>query len=223
MNTNLTLFVTANMLVFQSLMGIANAENREINVAEYLMPVEKEVALARSAAPDFVSRDATVLVLTRNGYVEHVNGTNGFVCIVLRSWGEAFFRPDRAYNPETIDPECMNPAAAEAILPVQLLRAELGLKGTDPLVIKSTVQEKFRTGEIERIQGVGFSYMLSNRMTRHRPHIMFYIPDSEGAESFGNRPGESQLVYVIGGKDEPYIAAVTVHEERGIDPVGEVE
>jgi hypothetical protein len=44
-----------------------------------------EIALARSAAPDAISRDAEVLVLGRNGYQTAVTGKNGFVCVVERS------------------------------------------------------------------------------------------------------------------------------------------
>ena len=45
-----------------------------------------EIALARSAAPEAISRDATVLVLGRHGYETAVEGKNGFVCVVERAW-----------------------------------------------------------------------------------------------------------------------------------------
>src|ERR1700691_4846651 len=41
-----------------------------------------EIALARTAAPPSISRDATVMVLGRHGYETAVEGKNGFVCIV---------------------------------------------------------------------------------------------------------------------------------------------
>ena len=44
-----------------------------------------EIDLARSAAPPSVARDATVMVLGRQGYETAVKGTNGFVCNVDRS------------------------------------------------------------------------------------------------------------------------------------------
>lgn len=47
--------------------------------------VAEEVALARSAANDAVSRDAEVLVLGSQGYETAAKGTNGFVCMVERS------------------------------------------------------------------------------------------------------------------------------------------
>src|SRR5216117_4448400 len=57
------------------------------DLAPYLMADgAAEVALARTAAPTHVSDSATVLVLTRNGFVEAARGTNGFTCLVLRSF-----------------------------------------------------------------------------------------------------------------------------------------
>src|SRR6266436_9582603 len=53
---------------------------------QYLMDRNAETAMARSAAPPSVSKDATVLVLGRHGYETAVEGKNGFVCAVGRSW-----------------------------------------------------------------------------------------------------------------------------------------
>ncbi|UGB44256.1 hypothetical protein LQ772_09580 [Frateuria edaphi] len=55
-------------------------------VKAYLMERGEEIALARSAAPASISRDATVLVLTPTGYETAVTGTNGFV------WGSPGFQ-----------------------------------------------------------------------------------------------------------------------------------
>ena len=49
-------------------------------VEEYLMMDRNaEIALARTAAPESISQDATVLVLGRQGYEKAVEGKNGFV------------------------------------------------------------------------------------------------------------------------------------------------
>ena len=54
---------------------------------QYLMEDRNsEIALARSAAPESISRDAEVMVLGRHGYETAIKGTNGFVCMVERSW-----------------------------------------------------------------------------------------------------------------------------------------
>jgi hypothetical protein len=53
---------------------------------QYLMARDAEIALARSAAPDSISKDAEVMVLGQHGYETAVKGKNGFVCIVERGW-----------------------------------------------------------------------------------------------------------------------------------------
>src|SRR6516225_5290222 len=62
-------------------------------IEQYLMEKNAEIQLARSAAPDSISRDATVLVLGRQGYETAVEGRNGFVCMVERGWMAAFDWP----------------------------------------------------------------------------------------------------------------------------------
>ena len=54
-----------------------------------LLPREREISLARSAAPAEVSREATVMILTERGFEVAEQGTNGVTCVVNRS------HPDR--------------------------------------------------------------------------------------------------------------------------------
>src|SRR5262249_56164750 len=49
---------------------------------QYLMDRNDEIALARSAAPPSIAKDATVLVLGKDGFETAVQGTTGFVCNV---------------------------------------------------------------------------------------------------------------------------------------------
>src|SRR5215472_17519092 len=63
-------------------------------VAQYMMASpEKEIALARSAAPPSISGNAEILVLHAHGYETAVKGKNGFVCMVERSWDADFNDP----------------------------------------------------------------------------------------------------------------------------------
>ena len=56
---------------------------------QYLISDENsEIALARSAAPSSISDGAEVMVLGREGYKVAVKGTNGFLCLVERSWAQ---------------------------------------------------------------------------------------------------------------------------------------
>src|SRR5277367_2562703 len=96
-------------------------------VEQYLMEDRgSEIALARSAAPESISRDAEVLVLGRHGYETAVKGKNGFVCIVERSWTAGIDDPD-FWNPKLRGPLCLNPPAARTYLPLTIRKTELVL------------------------------------------------------------------------------------------------
>jgi hypothetical protein len=98
-------------------------------VSRYLIDDPKaEIAMARSAAPPGISRSATVLVLGADGYRTASTGTNGFVCLVERSWMSPFDSPE-FWNPKIRGPICYNPPAARTILPYTINRTTLALAG----------------------------------------------------------------------------------------------
>jgi len=91
------------------------------------MDRDAEIALARGASPDSISRDAEVLVVGRHGFETAVKGKNGFVCIVERSWTSA---PDPDFwNPKVRTPICDNAPAARSFLPRNIKRTDLILAG----------------------------------------------------------------------------------------------
>jgi hypothetical protein len=55
------------------------------SIDPYLMDRDAEIAMARSAAPPSIAKEATVMVLGRHGYETAAEGKNGFVCAVGRS------------------------------------------------------------------------------------------------------------------------------------------
>lgn len=84
-------------------------------IGQYLMTDRgEEMALARSAAPESIAREAGVLVLGRRGYETAARSTNGFACIVGRGWSAAA-DPDY-WNPKVRVPMCLNAAAARTYL-----------------------------------------------------------------------------------------------------------
>src|SRR5438128_7544451 len=95
---------------------------------QYLMERNAEMALARSAAPESISRDAEVMVLGRHGYETAAKGKNGFVCVVERSWMSPSDDP-QFWNPKIRAALCFNPPAARSILPLTLKTTELVLAG----------------------------------------------------------------------------------------------
>src|SRR5208282_941332 len=83
-------------------------------IEQYLMDRDAEIALARTAAPDSVSRDAEVLILGRHGFESAATGKNGFVCVVERSWTSTA-DPD-FWNPKVRTPICYNAPGARSLL-----------------------------------------------------------------------------------------------------------
>ena len=99
------------------------------SIEQYLMPDRNaEIAMARSAAPESISSDAKILVLGWRGYETAIEGKNGFVCMVERSWTSPF-NSAQFWNPKVRVPVCFNPAAARSILPLTIKRTEMVLAG----------------------------------------------------------------------------------------------
>src|SRR5260221_10156713 len=97
-------------------------------IEQYLMTDrDAEIALARSAAPESISRDAEILVLGRHGFETAVKGKSGFVCLVECSWTSTA-HPD-FWNPKVRTPICWNAAAARSVLVRNIKRTELILEG----------------------------------------------------------------------------------------------
>ena len=95
-------------------------------VDEYLIADQNsEIALARGAAPASISDGAEVMVLGRSGFTTAIRGTNGFLCMVERSWGTATDDPE-FWNPKVRSPICFNPAAARTFAPIFLNEDKTG-------------------------------------------------------------------------------------------------
>jgi hypothetical protein len=148
--------------------------------------VADEVALARSAANDAVSRDAEVLVLGSHGYETGAKGTNGFVCLVVRSWANNFDNAE-FWNPKARAPHCFNAAAARSVLPAYLKRTEWVLAGLPKEQVQERVKEAVAKKVFTMPEPGAMCYMLSkqgylNDTAGHwHPHLMFFLPPTEAA------------------------------------------
>jgi hypothetical protein len=147
-------------------------------VDQYLMEKNAEIALARSAAPESVSRDATVLVLGRQGYEKAAEGKNGFVCIVGRAWLAAFDWPE-FWNPKVRAPDCLNPQAAHAIVPIFFLRSRMVMAGRSKAEILSEVKAAYEKKQLPDLENGAMDYMMSKSAyltdegEHNLPHLMF--------------------------------------------------
>lgn len=168
-------------------------------VDQYLMADrDSEIALARTAAPDSISRDAEILVLGRHGYETAVKGKNGFVCIVERGWTAPLDNPD-FWNPKLRGPLCLNAAAARSYLPRTIKKTELILTGSTKDQMVKTITAAIDNKELPPMEPGAICYMLSkqgylNDQAGHwHPHLMFFVSRSDPAEWGADLPGSPVL------------------------------
>ena len=166
-------------------------------IEQYLMDRTAEIALARSAAPDAISRDAAVLILGRHGFETAVKGKDGFVCIVERSWTSAS-DPD-FWNPKVRTPICYNAAAARSLLLRNLKRTDLILAGRTKAQVDDTIVAAVDKKELPAMEPGAMCYMMSKQgyggdsVPHWPPHIMFFYSQTDPATWGANLPGSPIL------------------------------
>lgn len=115
--------------------------------SQYLMSRDAEISLAQSAAPKSISDDAEILILTKNGYQTAVRGTNGFVCMVARSWSADYESPD-FWDPKLRAPICYNSVAAKSQVAATIKRTEVALGGGSKAQIFNSIKTAIDSGEL---------------------------------------------------------------------------
>jgi hypothetical protein len=162
-------------------------------VDQYLMERSAEIALARSAAPDSISKDAEIMVLGPKGYETAVKGQNGFVCLVHRSWTDKL--DDREFwNPTRRGPMCLNAAAARSYLPNTVMRTNLALAGRSKEQIFEAINAAYDKKELPAVESGAMCYMLarqshlSDRDGHWHPHLMFFFPPKQDPAWGANLP-----------------------------------
>jgi hypothetical protein len=157
-----------------------------------------EIALARSAAPASISGDADVLALGRAGYSTAIKGTNGFVCLVERSWAKSFADPE-FWNPTFRAPTCYNRASASTVLPRYIERTEWVLAGVPKAEMLSRTRAQISAPAFALPATGAMSYMMSKREYLNdaaghwRPHVMFYLSNTDAA-AWGANLADSPLI-----------------------------
>ncbi len=157
-----------------------------------------EIAMARSAAPAAITDNAEVLVLGRHGYETASKGKNGFVCLVERSWMSPFDSPE-FWNPKLRGPICFNPPAAQSVLPLTFKRTELVLAGLSKAQIVDAIKT-FDKQELPALEPGGMTYMMSKQGYladeggHWVPHLMFYVPKTDGMTWGADVPGSPILL-----------------------------
>lgn len=192
------------LLVMLGAAGTVRAQNSKTPypkmapLNQYMMDRGAEIAMARSAAPASISRDAEVMVLGRHGYETAVKGTNGFVCLVERGWVAPLADPN-FWNPKLRGPLCLNPQAARSYLPITIKKTELILAGESKTEMADGIKAAFQKKELPKIERGAMCYMLSkeqylgDQARSWHPHVMFFIPDTDSVARGENLPGSPVL------------------------------
>ncbi|MCZ6754366.1 MAG: hypothetical protein O7E49_03540 [Gemmatimonadetes bacterium] len=195
-------------LLFYMTAGVAlsgSVTAQTVSGTDYLRLAEdKEIALARSAAPDVVSADATIWVLRNGEYAIAVRGSNANHCFVSRSM------------PQSLEPVCYDEEGAATVLPWEFKYFELRTSGKSEEEREAALAKAIGSGELRAPGRPSMSYMLSSAQRlfdpesgrsagNWKPHLMLYIPYltdesiglSAGLETLQvSRPG-TPMAYLI--------------------------
>jgi hypothetical protein len=127
-----------------------------------------------------------------------------------------------AYFSKLRAPICFDPVASRTVLPLQELRAELGLQGKDPDAIATAVALAYALGKVPKMEGAAFAYMwsadqvLGPEAGPWHPHMMIYAPYYENSMLGGNELGGS-LPVVLDDAGTPFaLVIVPVHGNAAI-------
>jgi hypothetical protein len=190
----LALLVVLGMAHRAKAQDTATAYPKMAPVEQYLMADrDAEIALARTAAPESISRDAEVQVLARHGFETAVQGKNGFVCIVGRGWSSA--ADADFWNPKVRVPLCLNAAAAHTYLLRITKITELALAGRTPAQVNEAIAAAIEKKELPPMESGAMCYMMGKQgyggdSAPHWPsHLMFFYSDTDPAIWGANLPG----------------------------------
>jgi hypothetical protein len=186
-----------------------------VQLATASTPRERQIELALSAAPTEVSSKATVYILGPKGYEKVREGTNGFSCLIERSFVGT--------TQTSSAPACFDAEGSRTLMLTYLRKEEMRAEGKSEADIKDDIAKGFEEGRF-KAPGPGFLYMMSNEnyvyddQSRESgivpPHLMFYAPYKTakdlGYESISptmvphlTQPGKAEGLIVVAAKKPP--------------------
>ena len=150
-------------------------------IEQYRMDRDAEIAMARTAAPPSISRDAEILVLGQKNFETAVHGKNGFVCLVGRAFAGPLNNPE-FWNPKNRSPICYNPPAARSLMPYAMKETGMALAGASKAQIIDANRTAVAKKELGAPESGSMSYMMSREAYltdqggHNLAHVMFELP-----------------------------------------------
>jgi hypothetical protein len=172
---------------------------REVHTIDASTARERQIELALSAAPAEVSSKATVYILGLKGYEKVREGTNGFSCLIERSF--------KGTTQTSSAPACFDAEGSRTIMLAYLRREELRAQGKSEVEVKEDIAEGYRDGRF-KVPGPGFLYMMSNENYVYDeqskksgfvpPHLMFYAPNKTAKDVGYESVSPTMVPYLTG-------------------------
>jgi len=187
---------------------------REVHLVTASTPRERQIGLALSAAPTEVSSKATVYVLGLKGYEKAREGTNGFSCLIERSF--------KGTTQTSSAPACFDAEGSGSIMVAYLRREELRAEGKSEAEIKDDIAKGYEDGRF-KVPGPGFLYMMSNENFVYNnvsgksgfvaPHLMFYAPNKTANDVGYDSVSPTMVPYLTGSGIGPESLLVVAAEK----------
>jgi hypothetical protein len=187
---------------------------REVHLVTASTPRERQIELALSAAPTEVSSKAAVYILGSKGYEKAHEGTNGFSCLIERSF--------RGTTQSSSAPACFDAEGSRTIMVAYLHREELRAQGKSEEEIKDDIAKGYEDGRF-KVPGPGFLYMMSNENYVYDsqsgksgfvpPHLMFYAPYKTAKEVGYESVSPTMVPYLTGSGVGPESLLVVTAEK----------
>jgi hypothetical protein len=150
-------------------------------IEQYRMDRDAEIALARTAAPASISRDAEILVLGQKNYETAVKGKNGYLCVVGRAFAGPLNNPE-FWSPKNRSPICWNPPAVRSLWPYAVKETGMALAGASKAQIVEAIKAAVAKKELGVPETGSMAYMMSkeayltDRGDHNLAHVMFELP-----------------------------------------------
>jgi hypothetical protein len=187
---------------------------REVHLVTASTPRERQIGLALSAAPTEVSSKATVYVLGLKGYEKAREGTNGFSCLIERSF--------KGTTQTSSAPACFDAEGSGSIMVAYLRREELRAEGKSEEEVKEDIAQGYKDGRF-KVPGPGFLYMMSNENFVYNnvsgksgfvaPHLMFYAPNKTANDVGYDSVSPTMVPYLTGSGIGPESLLVVAAEK----------
>jgi hypothetical protein len=177
-------------------------------------PRERQIDLALSAAPTEVSSKAAVYILGPKGYEKVREGTNGFSCLIERSF--------KGTTQTSSAPACFDAEGSGSIMVAYLRREELRAEGKSEEEVKEDIAQGYKDGRF-KVPGPGFLYMMSNENFVYNnvsgksgfvaPHLMFYAPNKTANDVGYDSVSPTMVPYLTGSGIGPESLLVVAAEK----------